>query len=310
MAHAIERAEDYRVRHGEAVAIGCVYVAELAGPGGHAGTRRRRAAPPRVRAGRAADDARTARRSRSCTTRCASTRRPAARSCASSCSTRLGRAAGAGRARREADLRAAYDVMTGGPDDGRPDEGPGAQRPEPRPARAAPARDLRHTRRTPSSPSCASTGAASSASTSRSARPTTRASCSTGSTTPPTTRYAGGAERRRLDALLAGALYDACAQLTAPLVEVHLSRPAAAARRSSGTPRWSRRTRPRSSPGTASRATGWPSRSSPRARREGLGRRSATDGRLCGARAVGLGPIDSAAVARAPTTSPGATSPI
>ena len=33
MAHAIERAEDYRVRHGEAVALGCVYVAELAAPG-------------------------------------------------------------------------------------------------------------------------------------------------------------------------------------------------------------------------------------------------------------------------------------
>jgi 3-dehydroquinate synthase len=30
MAHAIERTEDYRIRHGEAVAIGCVYVAELA----------------------------------------------------------------------------------------------------------------------------------------------------------------------------------------------------------------------------------------------------------------------------------------
>jgi 3-dehydroquinate synthase len=30
MAHAIERAEDYAVRHGEAVALGCVYVAELA----------------------------------------------------------------------------------------------------------------------------------------------------------------------------------------------------------------------------------------------------------------------------------------
>ncbi|GGD26425.1 3-dehydroquinate synthase [Nocardioides daphniae] len=29
MAHAIERATDYRVRHGEAVAIGCVFVAEL-----------------------------------------------------------------------------------------------------------------------------------------------------------------------------------------------------------------------------------------------------------------------------------------
>jgi 3-dehydroquinate synthase len=30
LAHAIERAEDYRIRHGEAVSIGCVYVAELA----------------------------------------------------------------------------------------------------------------------------------------------------------------------------------------------------------------------------------------------------------------------------------------
>lgn len=34
LAHAIERAEDYRIRHGEAVAIGCVFVAELAA---HAG---------------------------------------------------------------------------------------------------------------------------------------------------------------------------------------------------------------------------------------------------------------------------------
>ncbi|KRF11526.1 3-dehydroquinate synthase [Nocardioides sp. Soil797] len=30
MAHAIERATDYEIRHGEAVSIGCVYVAELA----------------------------------------------------------------------------------------------------------------------------------------------------------------------------------------------------------------------------------------------------------------------------------------
>ncbi len=34
MAHAIERAEDYRVRHGEAVAMGCVFVAELAARAG------------------------------------------------------------------------------------------------------------------------------------------------------------------------------------------------------------------------------------------------------------------------------------
>lgn len=30
LAHAIERAQEYRIRHGEAVAIGCVYAAELA----------------------------------------------------------------------------------------------------------------------------------------------------------------------------------------------------------------------------------------------------------------------------------------
>lgn len=35
MAHAIERAEGYTVRHGEAVAIGCCYVAELARLEGH-----------------------------------------------------------------------------------------------------------------------------------------------------------------------------------------------------------------------------------------------------------------------------------
>lgn len=35
MAHAIERTENYGVRHGEAVAIGCVFVAELARRTGH-----------------------------------------------------------------------------------------------------------------------------------------------------------------------------------------------------------------------------------------------------------------------------------
>ena len=34
LAHAIERAEGYQIRHGEAVAIGCVYVAELAARAG------------------------------------------------------------------------------------------------------------------------------------------------------------------------------------------------------------------------------------------------------------------------------------
>ncbi len=35
LAHAVERSEGYSVRHGEAVAIGCVYAAELAGIAGH-----------------------------------------------------------------------------------------------------------------------------------------------------------------------------------------------------------------------------------------------------------------------------------
>jgi 3-dehydroquinate synthase len=35
MAHAIERSENYTMRHGEAVAIGCVFVAELARVAGH-----------------------------------------------------------------------------------------------------------------------------------------------------------------------------------------------------------------------------------------------------------------------------------
>ena len=34
LAHAVERAEDYAIRHGEAVAIGCVYAAELAARAG------------------------------------------------------------------------------------------------------------------------------------------------------------------------------------------------------------------------------------------------------------------------------------
>jgi len=34
LAHAIERTEDYGIRHGEAVAIGCVFVAEVAGRAG------------------------------------------------------------------------------------------------------------------------------------------------------------------------------------------------------------------------------------------------------------------------------------
>ena len=68
------------------------------------------------------------------------------------------------------------------------------------------------------------TGAATWGSRSRCARPTTRASCSTGSTPPPTTQTPvvlnAGAWTH-----YSYALYDACAQLTAPLVEVHISDP-------------------------------------------------------------------------------------
>ncbi|QBR91372.1 3-dehydroquinate synthase [Nocardioides euryhalodurans] len=51
LAHAIERAEGYRMRHGDAVAIGCVYAAELAGIAGvldDAGVARHRAVLQRV----------------------------------------------------------------------------------------------------------------------------------------------------------------------------------------------------------------------------------------------------------------------
>ena len=87
MAHAIERASDYAVRHGEAVAIGMVYVAELARLAGRARRRHRRAAPRGLRARRAADAlvrrvVRGAARGDG-----AWTRRRAAASCGSSCST-------------------------------------------------------------------------------------------------------------------------------------------------------------------------------------------------------------------------------
>ncbi len=51
LAHAVERAEGYRMRHGDAVAIGCVYAAELAGRAGLLGpdvVARHRAAFSRV----------------------------------------------------------------------------------------------------------------------------------------------------------------------------------------------------------------------------------------------------------------------
>ena len=84
--------------------------------------------------------------------------------------------------------------------------------------------DLRHHHPRRPGRAAVRTGGASSGSRSRCARPTTRASCSTGSTRPPT-------RRRRWCSTPAAwthysyALFDACAQLTAPLVELHISDP-------------------------------------------------------------------------------------
>ena len=69
LAHAIERAEGYRMRHGDAVAIGCVYAAELAGLAGvldDATVDRHRDV---LRAGRAPHDLRRRRASTTCSRR-------------------------------------------------------------------------------------------------------------------------------------------------------------------------------------------------------------------------------------------------
>jgi 3-dehydroquinate synthase len=111
MAHAIERAEDYTIRHGEAVALGCVYVAELARLAGRldADTAARHAAAfarvglPTTYAGASFEELHSAmkvdKKSRGSTLRFVvldGLARPAVLS-----------------APAESDLRAAYDVMTG-----------------------------------------------------------------------------------------------------------------------------------------------------------------------------------------------------
>ena len=174
----------YRVRHGEAVAIGMVYVAELARLAGRARRRDRRPAPqPRstavglptalarraVRGAAGADGAWT--RSRAAPAAVRGARRPgAARGSWPDPTRRL--------------LRAAYDVMAGGaamrvlvlngPNLGRL----GRRQPE----------IYGTTTYDELVDAVRRTGAASSGSRSRCGRPTTRASCSTGSTRPPTTR--------------------------------------------------------------------------------------------------------------------------
>ena len=88
LGHAIEQAERYRWRHGAAVAVGMVFAAELARLAGRLDEADRRAAPrrPRARSGcrrryRGAEWPQLLRRD------AAWTRRPAATSCGSSCST-------------------------------------------------------------------------------------------------------------------------------------------------------------------------------------------------------------------------------
>ena len=213
----IERVERYGIRHGEAVAIGMVYVAELARLRGRLDPRRSRPAPAALAAVGLPTTYSGASLRRSCSPRCGSTRRRAATSCGSSCSTAWpGRWCWPGPT--EDDLRAAYAAIGR-----RTDEGARAERAEPAAGSAVGSRRSTAPRPTPSSPACASTGAARSGSRSRSGRPTTRASCSTGSTRPPT-RSPGGAQRGRVDPLLVRALRR-LRPATAPLVEVHISDP-------------------------------------------------------------------------------------
>ncbi len=69
LAHAIERAEGYTMRHGEAVAIGCVFVAELARRAGRLDDATADRHRTRLRPGRPARRATTAPTSRRCSPR-------------------------------------------------------------------------------------------------------------------------------------------------------------------------------------------------------------------------------------------------
>ena len=92
LAHALEKGTDYGVRHGEAVSLGMVYVAELARLAGRLRRRERRAARGRSWSGSACPRGSTrsdrgARLRRRCSRRCGWTRRREGPSCGSSCST-------------------------------------------------------------------------------------------------------------------------------------------------------------------------------------------------------------------------------
>ena len=141
LGHAIERASGYPIRHGEAVAVGMVFVAELARLAGQLDDAHGRAARDGARVGRPADHVVRAecRRSTTCSRPCGSTRSRAA-------------TAAVRRARRSRATR-----VLEGPDEALPacgvrpvsgregrHEGARAERTEPRAARPPPAGDLRH----------------------------------------------------------------------------------------------------------------------------------------------------------------------
>ncbi len=87
LGHAIERAEDYRFRHGDAVAIGMVYAAALGRIDRPARRANRRAARRRARRGRVADGIQRRSVGGACDRSWRSTRRRAAHGCVSWSST-------------------------------------------------------------------------------------------------------------------------------------------------------------------------------------------------------------------------------
>ena len=234
LAHAIERAEDYAVRHGEAVAIGCCFVAELARRTGHLdeATAARHATAfgavglPTTYRGAAFEDLLAA--------------------------MRIDKKARGNLLRfvilddlaepvvlegpDETELRASYDAIAGSASGG-PADGPRAQRARTWGGSASGSRRSTAPRRTPSSLNCASPGGVTSVWRWRSARPTTRARCSTGST-PPLTM-----SRRSCSTPLRGRTTPTRSSTPAPssprrwsrcTSPIHTSDP-----RSSGTPPWS-----------------------------------------------------------------------
>ena len=211
--HAIEQVERFQWRHGAAVSVGMVFAAELAAAGRPAGRGRRRPAPSVLAVARPAADlprrplGPAARRDapgqedprRPAAVRRARGRRrgpPGSRGRTRRCSSRPTREIERGRAWRR-HRRPPSALRPGGRPLGcRHDARPGAQRPQPRPARGAGARGVRlgtHADLAPPSRS----GRASSGWTSRSGRPTTRPSSSAGCTRRSTRGRTWCSTRRR-----------------------------------------------------------------------------------------------------------------